>query len=271
MIDRKHDLPIVRQCEILRLSRSTAYYAPEPTSPSDLALMRRIDELHLEHPFAGSRMLRDLLRLEGQHVGRKHVRTLMKKMGVEAIYRKPNLSKRHDAHLIYPYLLRDLVIDRPNQAWATDITYIPMRRGFVYLIAVIDWYSRRVLSWRISNTLTTDFCLEAVSEAIARFGKPEIFNTDQESQFTSSDFTGLLKDNGIKISMDGKGCWRDNVFVERLWKSSSTRKSISRPTIPWQLPEKVWESIWRSTTPAGRIDRLTGKRRIRSTSKTCHR
>ena len=213
MIDRKHDLPIVRQCEILRLSRSTAYYAPEPTSPSDLALMRRIDELHLEHPFAGSRMLRDLLRLEGQHVGRKHVRTLMKKMGVEAIYRKPNLSKRHDAHLIYPYLLRDLVIDRPNQAWATDITYIPMRRGFVYLIAVIDWYSRRVLSWRISNTLTTDFCLEAVSEAIARFGKPEIFNTDQESQFTSSDFTGLLKDNGIKISMDGKGCWRDNVFV----------------------------------------------------------
>jgi putative transposase len=219
MIDRKHDLPIVRQCEILRLSRSTAYYAPEPTSPSDLALMRRIDELHLEHPFAGSRMLRDLLRLEGQQVGRKHVRTLMKKMGVEAIYRKPNLSKRHDAHLIYPYLLRDLVIDRPNQAWATDITYIPMRRGFVYLIAVIDWYSRRVLSWRISNTLTTDFCLEAVSEAIARFGKPEIFNTDQGSQFTSSDFTGLLKDNGIKISMDGKGCWRDNVFVERLWKS----------------------------------------------------
>jgi putative transposase len=219
MIDRKHDLPIVRQCEILRLSRSTAYYAPEPTSPSDLALMRRIDELHLEHPFAGSRMLRDLLRLEGQQVGRKHVRTLMKKMGVEAIYRKPNLSKRHDAHLIYPYLLRDLVIDRPNQAWATDITYIPMRRGFVYLITVIDWYSRRVLSWRISNTLTTDFCLEAVSEAIARFGKPEIFNTDQGSQFTSSDFTGLLKDNGIKISMDGKGCWRDNVFVERLWKS----------------------------------------------------
>ena len=219
MIDRNHDLPIVRQCEILRLARSTAYYTPEPTSPADLALMRRIDELHLEHPFAGSRMLRDLLRLEGQQVGRKHVRTLMKKMGVEAIYRKPNLSKRHDAHLIYPYLLSDLAIDRPNQVWATDITYIPMRRGFVYLVAVIDWYSRRVLSWRLSNTLTTDFCLEAVSEAIARFGKPEIFNTDQGSQFTSSDFTGLLKDNGIKISMDGKGCWRDNVFVERLWKS----------------------------------------------------
>ena len=219
MIDRTHDLPIVRQCEILRLARSTAYYTPEPTSPADLALMRRIDELHLEHPFAGSRMLRDLLRLEGQPVGRKHVRTLMKKMGVEAIYRKPNLSKRHDAHLIYPYLLRNLAISRPNQAWATDITYIPMRRGFVYLVAVIDWYSRRVLSWRLSNTLTTDFCLEAVSEAMARFGKPEIFNTDQGSQFTSSHFTDLVKNNGIKISMDGKGCWRDNVFVERLWKS----------------------------------------------------
>lgn len=219
MIDREHKLPIVRQCEILRLARSTAYYTPEPTSTTDLALMRRIDELHLEHPFAGSRMLRDLLRLEGQQVGRKHVRTLMKKMGVEAIYRKPNLSKRHDGHLVYPYLLRDLAINRPNQVWATDITYIPMRRGFVYLVAVIDWYSRRVLSWRLSNTLTTDFCLEAVSEAIARFGKPEIFNTDQGSQFTSSDFTDLLINNGIKISMDGKGCWRDNVFVERLWKS----------------------------------------------------
>ena len=219
MIDREHKLPIIRQCEILRLARSTAYYTPEPTSPADLGLMRRIDELHLEHPFAGSRMLRDLLRLEGQQVGRKHVRTLMRKMGVEAIYRKPNLSKRHDSHLIYPYLLRDLAINRPNQVWATDITYIPMRRGFVYLVAVIDWYSRRVLSWRLSNTLTTDFCLEALGEAIARFGKPEIFNTDQGSQFTSSDFTDRLTNNGIKISMDGKGCWRDNVFVERLWKS----------------------------------------------------
>ena len=220
MIDRSHDLPVIQQCKILRLARSTAYYTPEPVSSADLALMRRIDELHLEHPFAGSRMLRDLLRLEGHPIGRKHVRTLMRKMGIEALYRKPNLSKRHDAYLIYPYLLRDLVIDRPNQCWATDITStFRCRRGFVYLVAVIDWYSRKVLSWRLSNTLTTDFCLEAVSEAISRFGKPEIFNTDQGSQFTSSDFTGLLKDNGIRISMDGKGCWRDNVFVERLWKS----------------------------------------------------
>ncbi len=219
MIDRTHDLPVTRQCRILELARSTAYYARQPTSAVDLALMRRIDELHLEYPFAGARMLRDMLRREGHRIGRKHVGTLMKKMGIEALYRRPNLSKRHGAHPIYPYLLRHLVIDRPNQVWATYITYIPMRRGFVYLVAILDWYSRRVLSWRVSNTLTTDFCLEAVQEAIVRYGKPAIFNTDQGSQFTSSEFTGLLKEQGIQISMDGKGCWRDNVFVERLWKS----------------------------------------------------
>ncbi len=249
-------------------AESTAYYPPKPTLPSDLALMRRVDELHLEHPFAGSRMLRDLLRLEGQPVGRKHVRTLMKKMGVEALYRKPNLSKRHDAHLIYPYLLRDLAINRPNQVWATDITYIPMRRGFVYLVAVIDWYSRRVLAWRLSNTLTTDFCLEAVSEAMARFGKPEIFNTDQGSQFTSSDFTDLLKNNGIKISMDGKGCWRDNVFIERLWKSVKYEEVYLKPTTLSPPPGTASAPIWRSTIPVGRINRLTEKRQIRSTSAT---
>ena len=219
MIDRTHDLPVVQQCRLLGLARSTVYYRPEPTSPEDLALMRRIDELHLEHPFAGSRMLRDMLKLEGHQIGRKRVSRLMKKMRIEALYRKPNLSRRHVAHPIYPYLLRHVVIDRPNQVWATDITYIPMRRGFVYLIAVIDWYSRKVLSWRLSNTLTTDFCLDAVREAITRYGRPEIFNTDQGSQFTSYEFTQLLKDNEIRISMDGKGCWRDNVFVERLWKS----------------------------------------------------
>jgi len=207
------------QCQILKLARSTAYYTPQPTSDSDLLLMRRIDELHLEYPFAGSRMLRDMLRREGQQIGRKHVRTLMKKMGIEALYRKPNTSGRHAAHPAYPYLLRSLKIDRSNQVWATDITYIPMRQGFIYLVAVLDWHSRRVLSWRVSNTLTTDFCLDAVREAIARYGTPEIFNTDQGSQFTSSEFTGLLKEHSIQISMDGKGCWRDNVFVERLWKS----------------------------------------------------
>ena len=219
MIDRTHDLSVVRQCQILKLARSTAYYTPQPTSDSDLQLMRRIDELHLEYPFAGSRMLRDMLRREGRQIGRKHVRTLMKKMGIEALYRKPNTSQHHAAHPIYPYLLRNLKIDRSNQVWATDITYIPMRRGFIYLVAVLDWHSRRGLSWRVSNTLTTDFCLDAVREAIVRYGTPEIFNTDQGSQFTSSEFTGLLKEHGIQISMDGKGCWRDNVFVERLWKS----------------------------------------------------
>ncbi|CAG4884669.1 Integrase [Georgfuchsia toluolica] len=226
MIDRPHDLPVTRQCQILELARSTAYYTPPPTSPADLALMRRIDELHLEYPFAGARMLRDMLRREGHRIGRKHVGTLMKKMGIEALYRKPNLSKQHGARPIYPYLLRNLTVDRSNQVWATDITYIPMRRGFVYLVAILDWYSRRVLSWRVSNTPTTDFCLDAVREAIARHGKPEIFNTDQGSQrsppkrgFTSNEFTGLLKGQGIQISMDGKGCWRDNVFVERLWKN----------------------------------------------------
>ena len=219
MIDRTHKLPVVRQCQLLQLARSSAYYTPQPATPEDLVLMRRMDELHLEHPFAGSRMLRDMLRLEGRNIGRKHVSTLMKKMGIEALYRKPNTSRRHAAHPIHPYLLRNLKINRPNQVWATDITYIPMRRGFVYLVAVVDWFSRRVMSWRLSNTLTTDFCLDAVREAIARHGTPEIFNTDQGSQFTSSDFTQLLKDNGIQISMDGKGAWRNNVFVERLWRT----------------------------------------------------
>jgi putative transposase len=219
MIDRTHKLPVARQCQVLSLSRSTAYYQPQEMSETDLKLMRRMDELHLEHPFAGSRMLRDMLRSEGHAVGRKHVATLMKKTGIEAIYKKPNTSRRHAAHPVYPYLLRNLTIDRPNHVWAADITYIPMKRGFVYLFAVIDWASRRVLSWRLSNTLTTDFCIEAVQEAIIRYGVPDIFNTDQGCQFTSLEFTQLLKRYDIAISMDGKGCWRDNVFVERLWKS----------------------------------------------------
>ena len=219
MIDRTHDLPVTEQCKILSLSRSTVYYKPQETSPSDLALMRRIDELYLDYPFAGSRMLRDLLRRDGFAVGRKHVATLMKKMPIVALYKKPNISRRHPAHLVYPYLLRHMAITRPNHVFAADITYIPMKRGFVYLFAVMDWASRRVLAWRLSNTLATDFCIEAVEEAIHRYGTPEIFNTDQGAQFTSFEFTQLLKDNHIAIGMDGRGCWRDNMFVERLWKS----------------------------------------------------
>lgn len=219
MIDRSHDLPVTRQAKILGISRSSIYYQPCGVSAGDLVIMRRIDALHLEHPFAGSRMLRDLLRGEGFEIGREAVRTMMKRMGVEAIYRRPNTSKPAPGHRIYPYLLRNLVVDRPNQVWAMDITYIPMARGFVYLAAVVDWFTRRVLSWRLSITMDTAFCLEAVEEALARHGKPDIFNTDQGSQFTSTDFTELLKSHKIEISMDGKGAWRDNVFVERLWRS----------------------------------------------------
>ena len=219
MIDRAHALPVTRQARELGISRGSVYYMPRPVPASDLAIMRRIDELHMDLPFAGSRMLRDLLGAEGVKVGRLHVATLMKKMGVAAIYRRPNTSKPEPGHKIYPYLLRKLAVTRPNQVWATDITYIPMARGFVYLVAIVDWFSRRVLAWRLSITLTTDFCIEALEEALARFGKPDIFNTDQGSQFTSIAFTSVLHREKIAISMDGRGAWQDNVFVERLWRS----------------------------------------------------
>ena len=219
MIDPDHDLSITRQAKALGISRGSVYYLPRPVPAADLAIMRRMDELHLEFPFAGSRMLRDLLNQEGTPIGRRHVATLMKRMGIEALYRKPNTSKPAPGHKVYPYLLRGMTIDRPNQVWAMDITYIPMARGFVYLAAVVDWCSRRVLAWRVSITLEAAFCIEALEEALARHGRPEIFNTDQGSQFTSKGFTDVLVKNGIAISMDGKGAWRDNVFVERLWRS----------------------------------------------------
>ncbi|KQV17318.1 integrase [Rhizobium sp. Root1203] len=206
MIDREHKLSVARQAKLLGFSRGSVYYLPRPVSDGDLALMRRIDELHLDYPFAGSRMLQGLLRGEGLETGRLHVATLMKKMGIEAIYRRPNTSKPAPGHKIYPYLLRKLAVTRPNQVWAMDLTYIPMARGFV-------------LSWRLSITMEAAFCIEAVEEALARYGKPDIFNTDQGSQFTSMDFTAVLKKAEIAISMDGKGAWRDNVFVERLWRS----------------------------------------------------
>jgi putative transposase len=219
MIDPEHDLPIKQQAEVLGISRSTVYYEPRPISEEDLWLMRRLDELHLNYPFAGSRMLRGLLWQQGLEVGRRHIKTLMRRMGIEAIYRKPNTSKPAPGHKIYPYLLRGMAVTRPNQVWAMDLTYIPMARGFIYLAAVVDWFSRRVLAWKLSITMEASSCIEAVEEALSKNEKPEIFNTDQGSQFTSDDFTGLLRKNGIAISMDGKGRWRDNVFVERVWKS----------------------------------------------------
>jgi putative transposase len=251
MIDRAHGLPLLRQAELLRLSRSSVYYEPRPVSAAELVIMRRIDELHLEYPFAGSRMLRDLLRGEGEAIGREQVATLMRRMGIEALYQRPGSSTPAPGHKIYPYLLRGLTVDRPNQVWAMDITYIPMARGFVYLAAVVDWFSRRVLAWRLSITLEAEFCLDAVEDALARHDKPEIFNTDQGSQFTSADFTGLLLKNAVAISMDGRGAWRDNVFVERLWRSVKHEEVYLR----------AYDSVAEARASLGRyLDFYNGKR-----------
>ena len=219
MIDRKHELPITKQVEALSISRGSVYYLPRPVPERDLTVMRRMDELHMDYPFAGSRMLCGLLNGEGFVIGRKHVGTLMRKMGISAIYRKPNTSQPEPGHKIYPYLLRQVKVARPNQAWAMDITYISMAKGFVYLAAVMDWHTRRVLSWRLSITMETAFCIEVIKEALEKYGAPDIFNTDQGSQFTSEAFTHVLLERAIAISMDGKGAWRDYVFVERLWRS----------------------------------------------------
>lgn len=219
MTNRDHKLSLTRQAELLGISRGSLYYEPRPVSEDDLVLMRRIDELHMEYPFAGSRMMKGFLRQEGFTAGRLHVATCMKRMGIQALYRRPNTSKPAPGHKVFPYLLRQLAVTRPNQVWAMDITYIPMARGFVYLVAVLDWFSRKVLAWRLSTTLETGPCIEALKEAMWCHGKPEIMNSDQGSQFTSIDFIKTLKDAGIQISMDGKGAWRDNVFVERLWRT----------------------------------------------------
>ena len=254
MIDRSHPLSLTRQAAAAGISRGSIYYLPAPVSAADLALMRRIDELHLEHPFAGARMLRDLLWQDGIHVGRKHVATLMRRMGIEALYRKPSTSRRDRAHTIYPYLLRDLKVIAPNQVWAMDITYIPMAKGFVYLAAVLDWHSRKVLAWRVSISMETSFCMDAVEDALQRHGTPTIFNTDQGSQFTSEAFTGLLQQHGIAISMDGKGCWRDNVFVERLWKSIKYEEVYLR----------AYDSVSHAKTSLGRYIEFYNTRRPHS-------
>jgi putative transposase len=219
MIDRGGKLAVKRQAQLLDLSRSNVYYTPRPVSDRDLALMRRLDELHLEAPFYGARKLAAALRREGHEVGRRHVTTLMRRMGIEALYRRPRTSIPARGATIYPYLLENVVIERPNQAWASDLTYLPMAHGFLYLMAILDIASRKVLAWRVSNTMSTDFCVEALEEALSMFGPPEIFNTDQGSQFTSEDWTTPLKAAGVAISMDGKGRWIDNIFIERLWRS----------------------------------------------------
>ena len=212
-------LPVVAQCRLLKVERSTLYYRPVPVSADDLAVMRRIDELHLAWPFYGSRRMAAVLRREGWEVNRKRAKRLMRVMGIEALYQKPNTSKGHPEHKVYPYLLRGLTIERPNQVWCADITYIPMAKGFVYMVAVMDWFSRRVLSWRLSITMETDFCVEALREATELYGQPEIFNTDQGVQFTSAAFVDELAGRSVRISMDGKGRYLDNIFIERLWRS----------------------------------------------------
>ena len=212
-------LSIKRQCELLDLPRSSFYYRPKPEKKDDLELMKKLDEMHLQRPFYGSRRLTDWLQLLDYAIGRKKVQRLMREMGLCALYPKRNLSKRNQAHKVYPYLLKGLTINRPNQVWASDVTFIPMAKGFLYLVAIIDWYSRKVLSWELSNTIDARFCVEALENALRDYGKPEIFNTDQGSQFTSEAFTSVLKNHEIRISMDGKGRWVDNVFVERLWRS----------------------------------------------------
>ena len=218
MLLRQHEkLSLSQQCKILGLSRSSIYYQKRPIKNEDLELMRLIDEQYLKRPVWGSRSMTTFLRRQGWKINRKRVQRLMRTMGLEAVYPRPKTSKANPEHKIYPYLLRDLIIDRPNQVWATDITYVPMHRGFMYLVAIMDWHSRKVLSWRVSNTMDTDFCVEALEDAIRIHGRPEIFNTDQGSQFTSNIFTGKLEEYGVKISMDGRGRYQDNIFVERLW------------------------------------------------------
>ena len=276
MISPELPLSITRQCRLLEISRSSVYYRKAPVSDLDLVLMRQIDEIHLKYPFYGSRRIRNELEDRGYRVGRGHVVTLMRKMGIEAIYRKPRTSIPHPEHKIYPYLLRGLDIDRANQVWAADITYLPMAKGFCYLAAIMDWASRRVLAWRLSNTLHTSFCLEALEEALQRFGTPEIFNTDQGSQFTSDEFTGVLLSHDVRISMDGRGRWVDNVFIERLWRSvkyeevylkaydsiSEARGELGRyfefynmrrrhQSLDYQTPDNVyWSTLDQMTTTA---------------------
>ncbi|HWK61928.1 MAG TPA: IS3 family transposase [Eoetvoesiella sp.] len=254
MIDRTHALPVSRQAKLVGIARSSVYYQARPVNDRDLMLMRRIDELHLEFPFAGARMLARLLRREGHEVGRRHVGTLMKRMGVKALYCKPNTSRRNVQHKVWPYLLRDMRINRANQVWALDTTYIPMARGFVYLTAVVDWASRKVLAHRVAITLEAVHAVDALEEAFTRYGLPDIVNTDQGSQFTASAFAEAVQSRGIRLSMDGKGSWRDNVFVERVWRSIKYE----------EVYLKAYESVSQARQSIGAYIQLYNQRRPHS-------
>jgi putative transposase len=270
MIDRSHDLSLTRQAKLMRISRGSCYYRRKHPSERTTQLMHSLDALHAAHPFAGSRMLRGLLQRQGHCVGRRHVRTLMQRMCITALYCKPRTSARHPQHKIYPYLLRRKTVTHANQVWAIDITYVRMHKGWLYLCAVVDWFSRKVLSWKLSNTMDVEFCVDAVREAITRWGTPAIFNTDQGSQFTSDAFTAELKRHAIRISMDGKGAWRDNVFVERLWRApSSTKKSISKPMTACVPHAVQLPNTWSSTIQSGPIRPTTNRRRMRRTLQHC--
>ena len=261
MIERGNpNLSITRQCTILSISRSSFYYATKGESEANLALMRRIDELFMKYPFYGSRQMVRQLRREGIAVGRHRVRRLMRLMGLEAIYQAPRTSDPHPAHRIYPYLLRGMAINRPNQVWCSDITYIPVQHGFLYLVAIMDWATRHVLAWRLSNTMDTRFCLEALNEALARHGKPEIFNTDQGSQFTSLAFTQVLKDAGVAISMDGRGRCMDNIFIERLWRSLKYEAVYLHELTDGFVAERVigeWIKFYNTQRPHSSLDDKT--------------
>jgi putative transposase len=254
------DVPVVAQCRLLKVARATLYYRPVPVSADDLAVMRRMDELHLAWPFYGSRRMAAVLRREGREVNRKRAKRLMRVMAIEAIYQKPNTSKGHPDHKVYPYLLRGLTIDRPNQVWCADITYIPMAKGFVYLVAVMDWFSRRVLSWRLSITMETDFCVEALADAMDQHGQPEIFNTDQGVQFTSAAFVDELADRGVRISMDGKGRHLDNIFIERLWRSLKYEEVYVRAydtVAEARLSLGIWLAFYNNERPHQSLDYRT--------------
>ena len=261
MIRRDHpDLSLSRRCRLLTISRSSFYYAPKGESPSSLALMRRIDELFLKYPFYGSRQMARQLRREGVCVGRHRVRRLMRLMGLTAIYQAPRTSAPHPAHRVYPYLLTGMAIDRPNQVWCADITYIPVQRGFLYLVAIMDWATRHVLAWRLSNTMDAGFCVEALNEALFKYGKPEVFNTDQGSQFTSFDFTGVLKAAEITISMDGRGRCMDNIFIERLWRSLKYEAVYLHELTDGFKAERViaeWIDFYNTERPHSALDGAT--------------